>query len=380
MADPPVPIGFVCADPMWRIDFLATRPNIEATPLPTMREAVERYADVAVVLFRIADPTDVDAVAQLLVAQPRLVVVGLADDVSIELLRAAMTAGLFMVLPADVDEATLVRALDDADERARLVSVQRKVGPAVATTAGWLVVVTSAKGGQGASTVATNLALTLHAGGGRRVILVDGDVRFGDVGGLLGFVRDVSVPFVPAELPDAPDWFADVLWRHVPSGLVTVLPPRLQSIPDELPRDAALRALGATQVLADIVVVDLPFSTLDYAHVETWADSILLVTTDRPRDLVNAQIAAKQFKDICPTSGLVVSTYRNGRTPKRKTLAADIGIGVYGRIPEQADAGQRVDEGRPVVLDDPSGAAAAAYADLATRLLDELSTAPTSPI
>ena len=66
------------------------------------------------------------------------------------------------------------------------------------------------------------------------------------------------------------------------------------------------------------------------------------------------------------SSGLVISTYVNGRTLKRKTPAKDVGIEVYGRIPEQADPRIRVDEGRPVVLDEPSGPVVQPYDELSS--------------
>lgn len=379
MPDVSVPIGFVCQDPMWRVDFLAGRPHIPAVPLPTLTEAAERFAEPVIVLYRVTSTDDIEQAATTIVANPQLVVIALADDVSVEVLRAAMNAGLFSVVDAAADEATLAEALADADARAKLAGAQQQVGAAVAPTAGWLVVVTSAKGGQGASTVAVNLALTLHADPTKRVILVDGDMRFGDIGALLGFVQGEKVPFVPAALPKAPGWANEYIWRHEPSNLLTVLPPRIESTQD-LPPEVAMKGLGVAQTLSDIVVVDLPFSGLEHTRVDTWADSILLVSTDHPRDLVNARIAARGFRETCEKSGLVISRYLDGRTPKRKTMTRDIGLEVYGRIPDQDDAARRIDEGRPVMLDDPDGPAGKAYRELAARLLDELASASTSAV
>ena len=111
MPDVSVPIGFVCQDPMWRVDFLAGRPHIPAVPLPTLTEAAERFAEPVIVLYRVTSTDDIEQAAATIVANPQLVVIALADDVSVEVLRAAMNAGLFSVVDAAADEATLAEAL-----------------------------------------------------------------------------------------------------------------------------------------------------------------------------------------------------------------------------------------------------------------------------
>jgi len=366
------PIGLICEDPMWRIDYVTARRDLEVTPLPNVRAAGDRYKEATVVLWRVASRDELDRDAAEVAANPHLVVIALVDDVTIEMMRAAMNAGVFAVLSADASEEELARAVVDAEERVRALELHHIVGDAVKPTAGWLVIVTSAKGGQGASTVATNLALALHADPVRRVILVDGDMRFGDLGSLLGFVANKQNPFVPAALARAPEWFQPYLWRHQPSGLVTAMPPRAARGADELPADVVMRALGTAQTLSEIVVVDMPFAVLEQTRIDTWADSILLVTGDAPRDLANAALAARVFRENCAGSGLVIAGYVDGRTPKRRTLHKDTGLEVFGRIPEYEDARSHDAAGRPSVLEDPAGPVAQAYGELAARLLEQL--------
>jgi len=367
------PIGLICDDPMWRIDFVTARRDLEVTPIHNVRAAGERYKEASVVLWRIASPDALERETAEVMRNPHLVVIGLVDEITIELMRAAMNAGVYAVLAADSTEAELDQAVVEAEERVRALELRHIVGDAaVRPTSGWLVVVTSAKGGQGASTVATNLALALHADPVRRVMLVDADMRFGDIGSHLGFVPDKHNPFVPAELVQAPGWFQPFLWRHQPSGLVVAMPPKGVRHDDEPQGDAAMRGIGAAQALAEIVVVDMPFSILERTRVDTWADSILLVTGDQPRELENAAIAASVFRETCLGSGLVISGYVDGRTPKRRTMQRDIGLEVFGRIPEHDDAQGSVDEGVPTMLADATGPVGTAYTELASRVMETL--------
>ena len=76
-----------------------------------------------------------------------------------------------------------------------------------------------------------------------------------------------------------------VLYRHVNEA-----PTPIRDVAPEVPApiaDVVMRALGTAQTFAEIVVVDLPFATLEHTGVDAWADSILLVSSDQPRDLAN---------------------------------------------------------------------------------------------
>jgi len=125
--------------------------------------------------------------AEQRVQRPFLGVVLLRDTFEVDLLAAAIRAGVREVV-ATAD----TRGGDAACERARELSARLGVAappvPAVSAEAR-VVTVFAGKGGVGKSTVATNLAATLADGGRRRVLLIDLDLHFGDIGILLPKVR-----------------------------------------------------------------------------------------------------------------------------------------------------------------------------------------------
>ncbi len=123
-----------------------------------------------------------DFAAQQRLARPALGVLLLREQFDVDTLGQALRAGVRDVVdgPGHRRGQGGLRAFDGgvAAARGRRLAGRRAAQARVVT-------VFSAKGGCGKSTMATNLALALAAGGERRVCLVDLDLAFGDVGIML---------------------------------------------------------------------------------------------------------------------------------------------------------------------------------------------------
>jgi pilus assembly protein CpaE len=97
-----------------------------------------------------------------------------------ELLLEAMRAGITEYLPKPVTREALLPALE---------RMQRKLGVAAGVAArepGKVMTFFSAKGGSGATTVATNLAIHLQQLTGKKTLLVDLDLELGEIALFLG--------------------------------------------------------------------------------------------------------------------------------------------------------------------------------------------------
>ena len=116
----------------------------------------------------------VEAVERLHEELPTLSIVLLSQDTSPQLILGCMRAGAqeFLTMPLDMPE------LDRAVER---ICKARTASAAGGRRRGRLVSVYPAKGGVGASSVATNLALSLATDPGTRVCLVDFNLQVGDL-------------------------------------------------------------------------------------------------------------------------------------------------------------------------------------------------------
>jgi pilus assembly protein CpaE len=112
--------------------------------------------------------------------QPSRQFVAVGPVLAPELLMQAMRAGITEYLPKPVTAEALAPAL---------ARMQRKLGVAAGGPArepGKVMSFFSAKGGSGATTVATNLAIHLHQLTGKRVLLVDMDLELGEIALFLG--------------------------------------------------------------------------------------------------------------------------------------------------------------------------------------------------
>src|SRR6266550_327954 len=141
-------------------------------------QALSERPDEALVVL--GSDVDIDEAlafaARQRLARPALGVVLLRDRLDVVLLTQALRAGVREVVQGgDLD------GLAEACRRSLMLSDRVPAQQSDADEpAGQIVTVFSTKGGCGKTTVATNLAVALHAGGAR-ACLVDLDLAFGDV-------------------------------------------------------------------------------------------------------------------------------------------------------------------------------------------------------
>ncbi len=162
-----------------------------------------------------------------------------------------------------------------------------------------VLVVTSALPADGKTTVAINLALA-HSRNGRRVLLIDGDLRNGKVGTLLGLPR-------MAGLSDLLEGRADI------GAVLTPLPSELGSDLHVLPCGTlthnVARLLGGDDLQAllewareqyDAVVVDTPpvNAVTDAVLIASKGDSILLVARSGATTLDALAFAMEQLRVV----------------------------------------------------------------------------------
>ncbi|MGO9457017.1 MAG: Mrp/NBP35 family ATP-binding protein [Acidimicrobiales bacterium] len=235
--------------------------------------------------------------------------------------------------------------------------------------------ISSGKGGVGKSSVTVNLAVAL-ALSGHQVGVLDADVYGFSVPGMLGadhdpvVLGDLVVPvavhgvrvlsmgfFVPDDQP--------VIWRG----------PMLHKAIEQFLADAYWGE-------PDFLLVDMPPGTgdvtLSMAGVMPRAE-VIVVTTPQPaaqRVAQRSAYAARKLK--LSVRGVVENmSWFTGDDGTRyelfgqgggQALADDLGVPLLGRVPLLPALREGADRGVPVVVSDPDGEAAAAFAALAGRL------------
>jgi ATP-binding protein involved in chromosome partitioning len=235
--------------------------------------------------------------------------------------------------------------------------------------------VSSGKGGVGKSTVTVNLSIAL-AQAGYAVGLLDADVYGFSVPKMIGadhdpiILGDVVLPtaahgvrclsmgyFVPDDQP--------VIWRG----------PMLHKAIQQFLTDAYWGQ-------PDFVLVDMPPGTgdvaLTLAQVMPRAEIIVVTTPQAAAQRVaqRSAFAARRLK--LSVRGVVENmSWFTGDDGARyelfgagggATLAADLGVPLFGQVPLVSAVRQGGDEGRPIVVDDPQSETALAFRSIANKL------------
>jgi pilus assembly protein CpaE len=287
-------------------------------------------------------------------SHPALGVVLLRDAVDVAVLGEAIRAGVREVVAADDTES--IRAAC-----ARSLELSRGLSGAAATPGpghkGRVVTVFGGKGGVGKSTIATNLAVCLAAGGARRVLLVDLDLAFGDVAIMMQLVpkRSLSDAIPMAGRMDETG-LRSMLTTYAP-GLETLLAPTGPAEAERISRELTSEVLTVARQLFDYVVVDTPpfFNDHVLAALDLSDDYALLATPDVP-SLKNLRLTLDMFDLLeYPNEGRLVVL---NRSDSRVGLtAADIDrvlrVPIAGHVPSTRDVPVSINRGVPLMADSP---------------------------
>jgi pilus assembly protein CpaE len=230
----------------------------------------------------------------------------------------------------------------------------------------------SGKGGVGRTTIAYNLAVSFGQMPGVRVVLIDGDLQFGDLRGLLR-VPDTapSILQLPTDRIAESD-LASVLWRD-PSGIDLLLaPPRVEQAEMVTARDVE-KVISLLRRIYNVVVIDSPPAINDttLAYLDD-ADSILSVVTPDRNSIRAARLAGQAFvaAGMPPQKMMLVMNRAGGPGITPEQMAAEL-----GRLPDVAipDDPQLVKattaEGVPFVLAQPKAKASQQITGIAQQLM-----------
>jgi ATP-binding protein involved in chromosome partitioning len=247
-----------------------------------------------------------------------------------------------------------------------------------------LIAVASGKGGVGKSTVAANLALALHAQGGR-VGLMDADIYGPSVPIMMGLhgidpqktsfptekfgLRLMSMGFI-VKPEQAVIWRGPMVHRAITQFLTD---------------------LDWGQL--DYLVIDLPPGTGDAQLTLTQTAPLtgaVIVTTPQDVSLIDARKGLEMFRQVrVPVLGIVENmSYFLGEDGKRyeifrhgggKKLAAEAGVPFLGEIPIDPRVAESGDSGEPIVHKYPDSAVAKAYQALAKTVVEQVAKAGTGP-
>jgi pilus assembly protein CpaE len=303
------------------------------------------------------------------VERPELGVLLLRRRIDVAVLGQALRAGVREVITADD-----VTGLADAARRSRELStrVTGHAGEVTGTKTARVVTVFSAKGGVGKTTFATNLSAYLAATGSK-VLLIDLDLAFGDVGISLQMLPQNSIIDLVSMAGNIDEQAINAVVTKHDSGLEAISAPAEPSDADRVPGTTVAELIRVAKRHYDYVILDTPpaFTSHVLAAFDDSDLLILIATLDIPA-VKNLRLTLDTL-DLLGNrkeSRLVVLNRSDAKVGLRpEDVVAAIKQDIAVMVPNSTAVPASVNRGVPIILDEPKHAVSVALRDLADRFI-----------
>lgn len=366
----------------------------------TGREGIQLARDVSpdVVLMDInmPDMDGITATENILKEMPFVQIVILSVQGDPNYMRRAMLAGArdFLTKPPMVDEliAAIRRAGQMAHEERKKIEDRYPADAGAAASQGDLalksgsygkvIVVYSPKGGVGCTTLATNLAVTLH-NAETPVVMIDGNLQFGDLTIVLNERgKNSIVDLAPRADEIDIEVVEDVLIKHRATGIKVLAAPQRPEYAEDVTGEQFGKILAFLRRTYSYIIVDAESALSDVVLSAFDASSIVLLVANQDIPSIND---SRLFLDLTDVIGIdrervlfVLNKY-----DKRITITPEaIGENLKQEVPVVVPVDERVvipsiNRGIPFVMNDkkrPISRAVLSLAEAVRERLTELET------
>ncbi len=348
----------------WRVPVVAQCGyGIEAT-------AMAEESQPSLILASIEHPVAraIQTIEALRAARPDVPVVAYTSLNDIAIARRAMHAGVSDILSRPLLAAELLSAIREAMKGEEAEAHEE---PSL-QSAGTVLTVFGPKGGIGKTTISTNLSSAIAQGSGASVLLIDLDIRFGDVAIMMDVEPETTAAEVAGNLASFDrDSFKRVLLNH-PSG-VSVLPS------PKHPND--WRAVSPEEIAAlikfasrfyDYVILDTPgtFNEIVATAIES-ATQVMAVTSMDMASIKDTCFVLDMFAhENFPLERVLVTANRSN--PTHRVPVADVervlGKSVFWELPYDPAVTECSQAGTPVVVARPKSRAAQSFLQMAGQI------------
>lgn len=238
-----------------------------------IRATLETMPDIVIMDINMPDMDGIQATNEITKAVPTAAVIMMSVQTDADYMRKAMQAGArqFLGKPIDPDElyGTIRSVYKNYEPIRRQAMAMQDVpmemrkakapssGDGGEVRAGNILVVYSPQGGVGCTTLATNLAAGLMRKG-VKVLLIDADLQFGDVGVFLKLSSQSTLLDLVNKIDDLDTDFFDSIVATHESGLKVLLGPQRPEFAEEVESvpTAVARIIEKIASSYDFIVVD----------------------------------------------------------------------------------------------------------------------------
>ena len=344
--------------------------------LPTVRSITEAVGSIEGGQLRmvligpsIANEEGIDSVRALRNEDPSLILIAVADQVTSGLLRAAMRAGFSEVIEAPLTEEKIEEAIKQFANDVLKRKVAAVVPIVTPKDEGQVIVVMSAKGGSGKTVVATNLAMLMTRFEGKKVVVVDADLQFGDVCLVLQLEPRFTMVNAAHELHHLDTQLLESLLTDHPSGLKVMAAPLEPAFADDISTESLITVVTLLRETYDYVIVDTA-SMLDELLLSLLekADVILQVVDMDLPSVKNAKLALETLRLLkFQTSKIKLVLNRSNAKARLddKEIEGALKMSISAAIPSDGAVAASMNEGRPVVESAPKSRVAKGFESVA---------------
>jgi pilus assembly protein CpaE len=330
--------------------------------MDSLSEFFRQQADVVLVACADYDGQTSQLVDVAVKQRPDRPVVVLTERSPNGSLRPAFEAGADDVLAMPQTPENIRFALEKVVARRHGSSIVRGTPDAP------LIVVLGPKGGTGKTLVSTNLAVAL-ARRDQRVVLVDLDLQFGDVGLALGLIPERTVyDLAKAGAPYDHDKLDRHLARHA-SGVKVLLGPTRPDHASAVTPDLLRDVFASLRTMCDVVIVDTPpgFTPEVIATIDLSTSAVIVGMLDA-LSLKNTKLGLETL-DLMGYPLETVSLVLNRADSRVGITHEDVSM-IVGRapdvlVPSDREIPRSVNEGTPIVATRERSEAARAFQKLA---------------
>lgn len=249
---------------------------------------------------------------KIYVTLPGCSVILLSETIDMDLMEKAMHAGIRKILPLNCDAGVLTESIKLVFhlEKARVQNYSSEF----VTSPSKVIAVFGAKGGIGKTTIAANLAVSLSHNG-KKVIVVDLDLQFGDV----NLFFDLEPRDTIAELvQDKQNFDIDTIKSFIKvhsSGISVLCAPKSPEFADIIRGEHIEKIVNTIRPYYDYVVIDTPpiFNETTIAAIEN-SDMVLLTITLDISTLRNAKISMDILESLQQKEKISVIVNRNAKS------------------------------------------------------------------